>query len=50
MSRVLITGMLGTGKTTVLGELCRWGHQMLDTDYDGWVLADGTWDETRMAG
>jgi shikimate kinase len=49
MSRVLITGMSGTGKTTLLGELSRRGHQTLDTDYDGWVLADGTWDETRMA-
>ncbi len=49
MSRVLITGMSGTGKTTLLGELSRRGHQTLDTDYDGWVLADGIWDETRMA-
>jgi shikimate kinase len=48
MSRVLITGMSGTGKTTVLGELSRRGHQTLDTDYDGWVHADGTWDEARM--
>lgn len=49
MSRVLITGMSGTGKTTVLGELSRRGHRTLDTDYDGWVLVGGTWDETRMA-
>ena len=49
MSRVLITGMSGTGKTTLLRELSRRGHQTLDTDYDGWVLVDGTWDETRMA-
>ena len=49
MSRVLITGMSGTGKTTLLSELSRRGHQTLDTDYDGWVLVDGTWDETRMA-
>lgn len=49
MSRVLITGMSGTGKTTVLCELSRRGFQTLDTDYDGWVLADGTWDETLMA-
>ncbi|MUK00653.1 AAA family ATPase [Vibrio cholerae] len=49
MSRLLITGMSGTGKTTLLGELSRRGHQTLDTDYDGWVLVDGTWDETRMA-
>lgn len=49
MSRVLITGMSGTGKTTVLGELSQRGHRTLDTDYDGWVLVGGTWDETRMA-
>jgi shikimate kinase len=49
MARVLITGMSGTGKTTLLGELSRRGHRTLDTDYDGWVLADSTWDETRMA-
>lgn len=49
MSRVLVTGMSGTGKTTLLGELSRRGYQILDTDYDGWVLADGTWDEARMA-
>ena len=48
MPRVLITGMSGTGKTTVLDELCRRGHRTLDTDYDGWVLADGSWDEARM--
>ncbi|GAA2174853.1 AAA family ATPase [Arthrobacter parietis] len=33
----------------MLGELSRRGFQTLDTDYDGWVLADGTWDEMRMA-
>lgn len=40
--------MSGTGKSTVLEELRRRGHRTLDTDYDGWVLADGTWDEPRM--
>ena len=48
MARVLVTGMSGTGKTTVLDELRRRGHRAIDTDYDGWVLADGTWDEPRM--
>jgi hypothetical protein len=28
--------------------LRRRGHRTLDTDYDDWVLADGTWDEPRM--
>jgi shikimate kinase len=48
MARVLVTGMSGTGKTTVLDELRRRGHRTLDTDYDGWVLADGKWDEPRI--
>ena len=48
MARVLVTGMSGTGKTTVLDELRRRGHRAIDTDYDGWVLKDGTWDEPRM--
>ncbi|MFT3799270.1 AAA family ATPase [Microbacterium sp.] len=48
-SRVLITGMSGTGKTTVLNELSRRGHTTLDTDYDGWTLPDGRWDELRMS-
>jgi dephospho-CoA kinase len=49
MARVLVTGMSGTGKTTVLDELRRRGHVTLDTDYDGWVLADRRWDEPRMS-
>ena len=48
MSRLLITGMSGTGKSTVLIELARRGHRVQDTDYGGWVLPDGTWDEPRM--
>jgi dephospho-CoA kinase len=41
--------MSGVGKTTLLDELRRRGHETLDTDYDGWTLRDGTWDEPRMA-
>ncbi len=41
-------GMSGAGKTTVLDELRRRGHMTVDTDYDGWELYDGTWDERRM--
>jgi broad-specificity NMP kinase len=48
MARVLVTGMSGVGKTTVLDELRRRGHRTVDTDYDGWTLAGGTWDERRM--
>ncbi|GAA2756445.1 AAA family ATPase [Actinopolymorpha rutila] len=49
MARVLVTGMSGAGKSTVLEELRRRGVPTVDTDYDGWVLPDGTWDEGRMA-
>ena len=48
MVHVLVTGMSGTGKTTLLHELGRRGHLTVDTDYDGWVLPDGRWDEPRM--
>jgi shikimate kinase len=49
MARVLITGMSGAGKSSVLAELRRRGHVTLDTDYDGWVLPDQSWDEPRLA-
>jgi shikimate kinase len=49
MSRILVTGMSGTGKSTVLEELRRRGHLTVDTDYDGWEPTDGTWDEARMS-
>ena len=49
MARVLITGMSGTGKSTLLAELHDRGHQTVDTDHDGWTTADGVWDEPRMA-
>jgi len=48
MGHVLVTGMSGAGKTTLLDELRRRGHRTVDTDHDGWTLADGTWDEPRM--
>lgn len=43
-----MTGMSGTGKSSVLEELRRRGHHTVDTDYGEWRAADGTWDETRM--
>jgi shikimate kinase len=49
MSRVLVTGMSGVGKSTLLEGLARRGYTVLDTDYDGWVLANGRWDEARMS-
>lgn len=48
MTRILITGMSGTGKTTLLNELARRGCRTVDTDYDGWTTSDGTWDEPRV--
>jgi shikimate kinase len=49
MARLLVTGMSGAGKSTLLSELRRRGHRAVDTDYGGWELCDGTWDEPRMA-
>jgi shikimate kinase len=45
---VLVTGMSGVGKSTLLDELSRRGHETVDTDYGGWHRPDGTWDERRM--
>ncbi|MCP3776625.1 AAA family ATPase [Paenibacillus sp. MZ04-78.2] len=51
-SIILVTGMSGTGKSTVLAELARRGHRVVDTDYDGWSEnMDGSewlWREDRM--
>jgi dephospho-CoA kinase len=49
VARVLVTGMSGAGKTTVLEELRRRGRLTVDTDYGGWELSTGDWDEARMA-
>jgi dephospho-CoA kinase len=57
MAAVLITGMSATGKSTVLAELERRGHAVVDTDAGGWIetvrLADGSaepmWREDRIA-
>jgi shikimate kinase len=55
MRRVLITGMSGTGKSTVIAELAARGYKAIDTDYGGWhewVTVDGerdwVWREERM--
>ena len=57
MIRVLVTGMSGTGKSSVLAGLARRGHRVIDTDYSGWsaevVSADDSrieqlWREDRM--
>jgi shikimate kinase len=36
VKRVLLTGMSGTGKSTVIAELAARGYKTVDTDYDGW--------------
>jgi shikimate kinase len=36
MSRVLLTGMSGTGKSSALAELGRRGYRVVDTDDPGW--------------
>lgn len=52
MIRVLITGMSGTGKSTVIAELARLGHRAIDTDGDdAWTAWDGddqVWREDRV--
>jgi hypothetical protein len=48
VARVLVTGMSGAGRTTVLDELRRRGFLTVDTYYGGWELPDGTSDEPRM--
>jgi len=36
MKRVLLTGMSGTGKSTLIRELAARGYKAVDADYDGW--------------
>ena len=52
VARVLITGMSGIGKSSVLQELSRRGYRVVDTDYgDYHETADGErlWREDRIA-
>lgn len=46
--KVLVTGMSGTGKSSVLRELAKRGHSVVDTDTDEWcewvTLPDGSAD------
>lgn len=51
MIRVLITGMSGTGKSSVIGELRKRGFQAIDMDEPGWsefVDGDQLWREERL--
>jgi shikimate kinase len=49
MARVLLTGMSGAGKSTILAAVARRGYPTVDTDYDGWELPGALWDEPRMS-
>ncbi len=46
MKRVLLTGMSGTGKSTLIGELAARGYKAIDTDNADW----SEWVETAIAG
>jgi shikimate kinase len=46
MSRILITGMSGTGKSTVIGRLAALGHAAVDADTEEW----SEWAVVRIPG
>jgi dephospho-CoA kinase len=52
MKRVLITGMSGTGKSTVIQELSARGYRAVDLDQPGWSVhaddGDWIWNEDRV--
>ncbi len=45
MKRILLTGMSGNGKSSVVGELRKRGYQAVDMDEPGWseTASDGEW-------
>ena len=54
VSRVLVTGMSGTGKSSALVELAQRGFRTVDTDEPGWSTwseRDGgyIWNEDRIS-
>ncbi len=52
MKRVLVTGMSGTGKSSLLDELAACGYRTVDTDYGGYfetVDGERLWREDRIS-
>lgn len=45
MARVLLTGMSGAGKSSLLAAVARLAYTTVDTDYDGWEPPGALWDE-----
>lgn len=48
MVRLLITGMSGVGKSSVLRQLGERGYPTVDTDYGPWTTESGMWDDMLM--
>lgn len=48
MVRLLITGMSGVGKSSVLCELGERGYPVIDTDYGPWKTESGLWNDVLM--
>jgi len=52
MKRVLLTGMSGTGKSTLIAELAERGYKSVDLDEPGWseynTAGDWAWREDRV--
>ena len=52
MKGVLITGMSGTGKSSLLDELAARGYRTVDTDYGGYfqvIGGESLWREDRIS-